>query len=47
VLLADRFTSTEMPTLGHVPKKLPGFFDEDMLQLFDLELCPWTRSRGM
>ena len=40
VLLAGRFISAEMPALGHVPKKLPGFFDEDMLQLFDLKLCP-------
>jgi hypothetical protein len=24
--------------LEHVPNKLPGFFDKDMLQLFEIEL---------
>jgi hypothetical protein len=40
VLLTGNFTSIAMPMLEQAPKKLPGFFDEDMLQLFDLKLCP-------
>ena len=30
--------------LVHVPKKLLGFFDKDMLQLFDFELRPYRSN---
>ncbi len=34
----------EMPPLEHVPKKLLDFFDQDMLQLFDIELRPYRSN---
>ena len=30
--------------LEHVPEKLPGFFDQDMLQLLEFELRPYRSN---
>ncbi len=41
---AANMISAKRPRLEHVPKKLLGFFDSGMLQLFDFELCPYRSN---
>jgi hypothetical protein len=34
----------DVAVMEHVPKKLLDFFDQDMLQLFDIELRPYRSN---